>query len=85
MYTLLPDYFVGIYPLIYTRMGFTLAQDAESYKGRGTEIQIRNSKTLYIIFATSLSSSTREKVGTKKFPALECYESGEVRDGMKHK
>jgi hypothetical protein len=28
---------------------------------------------------------TREKVRAKKFPTLECYESGEVRDGMKNK
>jgi hypothetical protein len=29
--------------------------------------------------------SKRGKVRAKKFPAPECYESGEVRDGMKKK
>jgi len=34
-------------------------------------------------FTKFMPWSRREKVRGKKFPTLECYESGEVRDGMK--
>jgi hypothetical protein len=37
-------------------------------------------------FTKFMPWSTSEKVGEgKKFPAPECYESGEVSDGMKKK
>jgi len=59
----------ALHPLIHTLLGFTLAQDIEN--------------ALHKIYA--VVNEGEGEGGQKKFPTLECYESGEVRDGMKNK
>ena len=58
-----------LHPLIHTLLESNLAQDIEN--------------ALHKVYAVVNEGEGEEMA--KKFPTLECYESGEVRDGMKKK
>ena len=58
-----------LHPLIHTLLESNLVQDIEN--------------ALHKVYAVVNEGEGEEMA--KKFPTLECYESGEVRDGMKKK